>query len=83
MKGVPIQDEGRPHTRFGIIPHGPIVYNQKNRVQLICDTGQIKDNEIKLFYGDRKETWIKTSSSLGPTDFIRYDGYTYILKEVE
>ena len=44
---------------------------------------KVKNNEIQLFYGDRKETWIKTTSSLGPTDFIRYDGYTYIMKEVE
>lgn len=44
---------------------------------------KIKNNEIQLFYGDRKETWIKTSSSLGPNDFIRYDGCTYILKEVQ
>ena len=44
---------------------------------------KIKNDEIHLFYGDRTEKWIKTKSSLGPTDFIRYDGYTYILKEVE
>lgn len=43
---------------------------------------KIKNGEINLIYGDRSETWIRSKSNLDFTDFIRYDGYTYILKEV-
>lgn len=44
---------------------------------------KIKSNQIQLFYDDRKETWVKTTSTINLKNFIQYDGYTYIMKEVE
>jgi len=43
---------------------------------------KVSDNEISLTYEDRKETWLKTSSS-NHTSFIKYNGYTYILKSIK
>ena len=40
-------------------------------------------NEILLNYGDHEELWIKSKSRLDYNNFIRYNGYTYILKKTK
>jgi len=44
---------------------------------------KLLEKEIILYYKDYVETWIRSTSSVESTDFIRYDGYTYILKNVD
>lgn len=44
---------------------------------------KLLEKEIILYYKDYMETWIRSTSSIESTNFIRYDGYTYILKSVD
>jgi len=39
------------------------------------------NDEILLGYEDHEELWIKSTSRLDYNNFIRYNGYTYILKK--
>jgi hypothetical protein len=43
---------------------------------------KVFNNEISLFYEDRTEKWVK-STSCEPTSFIKYNNYTYILKSIK
>jgi hypothetical protein len=51
-------------------------YNKK------MDRIKVSESEISLFYEDRTEKWVK-STSCEPTSFIKYDNYTYILKSIK
>lgn len=43
---------------------------------------KVSDNEISLIYEDYKEIWVK-STTFEPKNFIKHDGYTYILKTIQ